>query len=493
MNQIKQHIKDKRVTQPLPQPPLLRGYKKCDTCYQVTAKIEMVQNAEFECLNCNLLICRDCLDIHFQNPKNEQHRVLKLLDNGMYEKTENDFCEEHRERLKYYCFTDDKPLCIVCANYENHKGHFVKMITQIVEEQERLKQELQVKITKMIQEVEKNIGFFKTAKEAILKQKNLYIEKLRADFEVMFKMLEKKYSEMFQKIEKAFQNSLKESVFVQAGFNSFSQRLNYLQSVNPQRDLDTLLINQLSDDILNLEIDLKFFNDFDISESVFLNEPQGRLDVILNDYDFRDVSQRHLKHLRYCFIESKILDGKTYINNELYIMFPKIKSTELLYRMRRDACSPEIFHKKCDNKGATLLFVKTNTGYIFGGYNPTSWLSQYCYQDCDDAFLFSIHTPNSKRPPFKCPVKKDKSEYAIKNAETGYSPGFGEANNCDLFIAFKNPTKSYCKLGNVYQPPFQYSNLPQNEIYGLLAGTQSNWEIEEIEVYSVKVQDNLDI
>lgn len=36
-------------------------------------------------------------------PKNENHRVLKLLDNGMYEKTENDFCENHRERLKYYC------------------------------------------------------------------------------------------------------------------------------------------------------------------------------------------------------------------------------------------------------------------------------------------------------------------------------------------------------------------------------------------------------
>jgi hypothetical protein len=32
-------------------------------------------------------------------------------------------------------------------------------------------------------------------------------------------------------------------------------------------------INDLSKDLLNLDIDLKFFHDFDISDSVFVNEP----------------------------------------------------------------------------------------------------------------------------------------------------------------------------------------------------------------------------
>ena len=95
---------------------------------------------------------------------------------------------------------------------------------------------------------------------------------------------------------------------------------------------------------------------------------------MLEDYDFKDVSSRHLKHLRYCFIDSKILDGPTYITNELYIMFPKIKGSELLYRMNRDGCTPETFHRRCDNKGATLMLVKTTNGYIFGGYNPSSWV-----------------------------------------------------------------------------------------------------------------------
>ena len=43
-----------------------------------------------------------------------------MLDNGNLERTDNDFCENHRERLKYYCFSDEKPLCIVCAHYEDH-------------------------------------------------------------------------------------------------------------------------------------------------------------------------------------------------------------------------------------------------------------------------------------------------------------------------------------------------------------------------------------
>ncbi|CDW72297.1 b-box zinc finger family protein [Stylonychia lemnae] len=409
--QIRSHIRDKRVTQPIPQPPLVRGYKKCETCYKVTQRLDMLSNAEFECLSCNFLLCGDCLNIHFQNPQNEDHRVLKLLDNGNLERTENDFCEHHRE----------------------------------------------------------------------------------CDFEVMFKLLEKKYSELYQKIERAFQNSLKESDIVQQGFNSMQQRLTYLQAVNPQRDVDILMINKLSDDILSMDVDMKFFYDFDISDSVFVNNPMNRMEIVMTDYDFRDVSSRQLKNLRYCFVDSKILDGPMHITNELYIMFPRIKSSELIYRMGRDGISPEIFHKRCDNKGATMMIIKTQQGHIFGGYNPSSWVSQYCYSDCDDAFLFSIFTPGAKRPPFKCPVKKDKQEFAIKNAEAGFSPGFGEANNCDLFIAFKNPSKSYSKLGTVYQPPFQYSHLPLFEIHSLLAGTPTNWEISEIEIYSVKIQDNLEI
>jgi hypothetical protein len=45
--------------------------------------------------------------------------------------------------------------------------------------------------------VDKNVGFFKVAKDTILKQKQLYLDKLRCDFEIIFKQLDKKYSELY--------------------------------------------------------------------------------------------------------------------------------------------------------------------------------------------------------------------------------------------------------------------------------------------------------
>ena len=91
-----------------------------------------------------------------------------------------------------------------------------------------MKQNIQRELTRVIKQVDGSLGWFKTAKDSILKQKDLYLKKLRADFEVIYKMLEKKYSELYQKIEKAFHNTLKESDILRKGFNSYQTRLNYL-------------------------------------------------------------------------------------------------------------------------------------------------------------------------------------------------------------------------------------------------------------------------
>lgn len=110
---------------------------------------------------------------------------------------------------------------------------------------------------------------------------------------------------------------------------------------------------------------------------------------MMAEYDFKDVSSRHLNKLRYCFADSKILKPNI-ITNDVFIMMPQIKSTELLYRMGRDGCSAEIFHKKCDDHGPTLTLINANGGYIFGGYSPTSWINSFSYSDCEDAFLISF-------------------------------------------------------------------------------------------------------
>jgi len=52
--------------------------------------------------------------------------------------------------------------------------------------------------------------------------------------------------------------------------------------------------------------------------------------------------------------------------------------------------APKRFHDLCDNQGATLMIVKANGGYVFGGYNPVNWVSDFSYTETDQAYLFSV-------------------------------------------------------------------------------------------------------
>ncbi|TNV87483.1 hypothetical protein FGO68_gene7976 [Halteria grandinella] len=489
-NQIKQLqalAANKNIKAPIPKPPVFKGLKRCQTCFRISMNVEKILDADFECLNCNLLLCQQCLDIHFSNPKHETHRVLKLMEEANLERTEDDFCVQHKERLLHYCYNDNRALCIVCAQYEDHNEHEVKPLKSILKEQDDVTKELKQKLSHQIKSIE--MSFFQLNLETMKAQKSLFLTKLKQDFAVMYKMLEVKYSEIYSKINRAFEECAEESEAMKVGFSAYLQRLYFLKAVNPQRDIDVLYINQLSDDLTSLNVNTTFLHDFDVATySQFVNEPIDRLQKSLTDYTFLDISERSLKQLKNNFIDSRILKPEL-ITPEFYSMFPQpgIQMTELLYRMKRDGCSPEVFHKRCDDKGATLVLVSANKGYVFGGFNPTSWMNNYCYSECDDAFLFSLCEPTKQRKPFKCPIRPTKHDFAIKQSESGFSPGWGEANNCDLLIAYKQPQRSYCKLGTCYEPPEDLAKgLNSEQVHGLLAGKEGEWDIQDIEVYSIK-------
>ena len=51
-------------------------------------------------------------------------------------------------------------------------------------------------------------------------------------------------------------------------------------------------------------------------------------------------------------------------------IFPKFNQASLIYRLSEDGLGTRAFHKACDNKGPTIMFIKANKHYIFGGFNP---------------------------------------------------------------------------------------------------------------------------
>ena len=62
-----------------------------------------------------------------------------------------------------------------------------------------------------------------------------------------------------------------------------------------------------------------------------------------------------------------------------------------LYDTQIDTHNAGAFHQKCDDKGTTIVLVKTSSNIRFGGYTSKSWgSSSGAYVGDTSAFLFSL-------------------------------------------------------------------------------------------------------
>ena len=52
---------------------------------------------------------------------------------------------------------------------------------------------------------------------------------------------------------------------------------------------------------------------------------------------------------------------------------------KLLYRASEHKYTSKSFHKYCDDKGPTLVIIKSSGGWIFGGYTNRSWSGSIYY------------------------------------------------------------------------------------------------------------------
>lgn len=179
------------------------------------------------------------------------------------------------------------------------------------------------------------------------------------------------------------------------------------------------------------------------------------------------------------FTRSIILDNN-YESAEL------IWSKEKQNIIDENGLSAKEFHEHCDQRGPTLVLIRTQHDNVFGGVSPNGFESINNYAGSKYAFWFSFSNGKG-REPILWKVKPDRAAFAIKNNEAKYSPGFGQSNKSDLFISFKNLKKSYSCLGNTYEFPEhlvkddETHNTPQT----FFSGKETDWDIQNIEVYSL--------
>jgi len=169
--------------------------------------------------------------------------------------------------------------------------------------------------------------------------------------------------------------------------------------------------------------------------------------------------------------ESEILNEAT--NKEFLLELFECKKIrkELIYSALRDGFKAEDFHRLCDNKGPTLILIKSKNSCYFGGFSSIPWESPQIMTNkkATGSFLFSLDKKT------KHPLINQNDEYAIE-CDKDFGPIFG--NGADLFIL---ENEGAAGLGRSYESEKSYK-YPESECY--FTGN-NKIEISNYEVFSI--------
>lgn len=144
------------------------------------------------------------------------------------------------------------------------------------------------------------------------------------------------------------------------------------------------------------------------------------------------------------------------------------KKFKQIYRGTKDGMTANLFHKNCDNKGPTIVVIKSKTwGKIFGAFVDQAWTSKGSYINSTKTFLFSV----TNKAKYELIDKNTHAQYgAYDNAS--YGPTFGGGHDIYLNANFGT---SNCSVNR-----YSYNFPDANSLVG-----SSQFMVEEIEVYSL--------
>ena len=140
-----------------------------------------------------------------------------------------------------------------------HEGHHMKPLDYVLQQAEETKQKLQVQIEEKTKKIEAAINYFAGLKEIFSEQRDLFLKKLNADFDVIQKMLDRKRSELQDKIRAAYDGHVIKTMNFTEGLSSLSNVLAQISRSTIHIDLDQVLLNKtLSSRLNDIESQIDF-------------------------------------------------------------------------------------------------------------------------------------------------------------------------------------------------------------------------------------------
>ena len=148
------------------------------------------------------------------------------------------------------------------------------------------------------------------------------------------------------------------------------------------------------------------------------------------------------------------------------------RKVALLYKATPEENTRDDFHRKCDNKGATVVLIETSKGRRFGGYTSLSWDTSGTWKNDLESFLFSLD--NNKK--YEVIANATYKVYSDKNYGPWFgngASGFGLAYEKNLFIGNETHRDNY-------PSDKAYSTTVENELSG-----GKTFNISKMEVYQI--------
>ena len=160
-------------------------------------------------------------------------------------------------------------------------------------------------------------------------------------------------------------------------------------------------------------------------------------------------------------------------------MIPSYTTGLLIYKATRDGFANKAFHDRCDNKPNTIIIIRNNLNFVFGGFTASRWNSNGEYIEDQNSFILSLRR-NGTSNNYKLMIQAGNSNYAIYG-HSSYGPTFGNGNDiyiCDQSNIYNGSSSTIW----AYTPPAYPSG---SNYQTFLTGGFGNWLTTEIEVYQI--------
>ena len=149
----------------------------------------------------------------------------------------------------------------------------------------------------------------------------------------------------------------------------------------------------------------------------------------------------------------------------------------LLYKASSDGDKSSIFHEKCDKAQTTLVLIETINNKKFGGYTKRTWRGLNIKKSDSDSFIFSL----DKKKIYNA-IKGKKVIGCFNDLSPYFLGAFKIYDNSFIRGGCLLKNEKIYEIDNIEELIFDENDKDLNE-----TESEINFEIEDIEVYEIKI------